>query len=407
MNRTHLTLPALLIAATVAGSATLLAAETPEKASVDAVVKGNTVFAMKMHQELSSKEGNLFFSPYSISSALGMTYAGARNNTEKEMKVALHFPGGRDELCKSFGELQEGLNAIQKAGDIKLSIANAIWAQKSYPFLSGFTSLVQEEYKSKIFLADFVSKAETERKVINTWVEKQTNDKIKNLIPMGVLDGLTRMVLVNAIYFKGDWASQFKESDTRERDFYVSAEKKVKAKMMYQQGKFRLTEDADAQALEMPYKGDRLSMLVLLPKQKDDIGRLEKALTAEKLRDLVAKLRKTTVEVTFPKFKVETGYDLIPPLQSLGMKDAFIRKADFSGMDGTKHLFISAILHKAFVEVDEKGTEAAAATAAVMALSSAPMHPRFNADHPFLFLIRDNTTGSILFMGRMVNPNSK
>jgi serpin B len=405
MKRIHLASATLLITVVVAGSATLLAAENSEEASVGAVVEGNTAFALRMYQELSSTEGNLFFSPYSISSALGMTYAGARNNTEKEMKEALHFPGGRDELCKSFGKLQEGLNTVQKAGDIKLSIANAIWAEKSYKFLPGFMDLVQKEYRSKISLADFVGNAETERKVINTWVEKQTNDKIKDLIPEDVLDALTRMVLVNAIYFKGDWASQFKENHTREREFNVTAEEEVQAKMMYQQGKFRLAADADTQALEMPYKGDRLSMLVLLPKQKNGISKLEKTFTAKKLNDLVTKLRETTVQVTFPKFKIETGYDLVPPFMKLGMKDAFSRRSDFSGMDGTKDLYISAIRHKAFVEVDEKGTEAAAATAVVMGLRSAPRHPRFNADHPFLFLIRDNATGSILFMGRVADPN--
>jgi len=396
----------LLIAAVVAGAATLSAAEAPDKASLDAVVKGNTAFALKMHQQLSSEEGNVFFSPYSISSALGMTYAGARNNTEQEMKAALQFPGGREEMYRSFGNLQEGLNEVQKAGDVKLSIANAIWAEKSYSFLPSFMDLVQKEYKSKISLADFVGNAEKERVVINTWVEDQTNDKIKDLIPEGVLDALTRMVLVNAIYFKGDWASQFKESHTRERDFHVTAEKKVKAKMMYQRGDFRLAEDTDTQALEMPYKGDSLSMLVLLPKEKNAISNLEQALTPEKLNDLIAKLRKTKVEVSFPKFKVETDYDLIPPFKKLGMKDAFGGNSDFSGMDGTRNLYISAILHKAFVEVDEKGTEAAAATAVVMRRRSARLYPRFTADHPFLFLIRDNATGSVLFLGRMTQPNS-
>jgi len=407
MNITHQILIMFFIVAITSGSATLLAAEKPDKASVGAVVKGNTVFALGMYQELSSKEGNLFFSPYSISSALGMTYAGARNNTEKEIKQVLHFPGEPGALCRSFGELQEGLNSVQKAGEIKLSIANAIWYEKSYTFLPSFINLVQNDYKSKVALADFVGNAEAERKVINTWVEKQTNDKIKNLIPMGILNPLTRMVLVNAIYFKGDWESQFKEINTRELDFNVTASKKVKTKMMYQQGDFLLAEDENTQALEMTYKGDRLSMLVLLPKQKNEISELEKTLTAEKLNGLIAKLRDTKVQVTFPKFKVETGYDLVPPFMKLGMKDAFAQRADFSGMDGTKDLYISAIMHKAFVEVDEKGTEAAAATAVVMTLESVSFSPpyKFNADHPFLFLIRDNVTGSILFMGRMVNPN--
>ncbi len=395
----------LLSTALIVGAETLSALEEPGKASMGAVVKGNTAFALSMHRELSSTEGNLFFSPYSISTALGMTYAGARNNTEKEMKEALHFPGRREELPKSFGELQDALHAVQRAGDIKLSIANAIWAEKSYKFLPSFMDLVEKEYKSKISLANFVGDAEAERNTINSWVEKQTNDKITDLIPKGVLTSVTRMVLVNAIYFKGDWASPFKEDHTQEREFYVAAEEKIKAKMMMQSGKFRLAEDGDTQALEMPYKGNTLSMLVLLPKQKGGISQLEETLTAEKLSGLVATLRETKVDVSFPKFKVEAGYNLKTPFKSLGMKDAFTGAADFSGMDGTRNLFISDILHKAFVEVEETGTEAAAATAVSVGILSAPVYPRFNANHPFLFLIRDNATGSILFMGRLVNPN--
>jgi serpin B len=407
MNRTHLISLMLLATAVIAASATSFAAERPEQSSVDAVVKGNTVFALKMHQELSEKGGNLFFSPYSISSALGMIYAGACGNTEKEMREAMSFPEERDKLCKSFGELQEELNAIQKTGDIKLSVANAIWAQKGYKFLPSFMDLVNKEYKSKISLADFIGHAEAERKMINSWVEQHTSNKIKDLISKGTLNSFTRMVLINAIYFKGDWASQFKKSHTQELDFHVSYGKKVKAKMMFQEGKFRLAEDVDTQALEMPYKGDRLSMLVLLPKQKNGIGWLEKTLTVEKLNGLIDKLWKTTVEVTFPKFKVETGYDLIPLFKKLGIQDAFSRKADFSYMNGTGDLLISAIQHKAFVEIDEQGTEAAAATLAVASWSLGPLHPEFVANHPFLFLIRDNTTGSILFMGRMADPNSR
>lgn len=407
IKRTHmLASTTLYLAAVAAGSATLCAAEAPERASLDAVVQGNTAFALKMHQQLSSEEGNVFFSPYSISSALGMTYAGARNNTEQEMKAALQFPGERDEMCRSFGNLQEGLNDVQQRGDVKLSIANAIWAEKSYTFLPSFMDLVQKDYKSKISLADFVGNAEKERVVINTWVEDQTNDKIKDLIPEGILDARTRMVLVNAIYFKGDWASQFHESHTHVRDFHVTAEKKVNVKMMYQKGDFRFAADADTQALEMPYKGGDLSMLVLLPKEKNAISKLEQTLTPEKLNGLIAKLRKTTVEVSFPKFKVEADYNLIPPFKKLGMKDAFEATSDFSGMDGTQNLSISAILHKAFVEVDEKGTEAAAATAVVMTLRSLPKYRKFMADHPFVFLIRDKATGSVLFMGRMTQPNS-
>ena len=375
-------------------------------AGTTALVDGNTDFALKMYGQLNKKEGNVFFSPYSISSALGMTYAGARGNTAEQMKKALSFSGEMKNVCSSFGTLQDGLNAIQKESDIKLSIANGIWAEKSYKFLPEFFKLVQKDYRAKLEQADFVKNFEVERKKINTWVEQKTNEKIKKMIPKGLVGSSTRMVLVNAIYFKGDWTSQFDKEHTRERDFYVEPEKAVKAMMMYRKGDYRMTVDADTQILEMPYKGNKLSMLVLLPKKRDGIVKLEKSLTSEKLNLLIGKLRKTKVAVTFPKFKAETDYDLIPPFKKLGMTDAFDGKADFSGMDGTRNLFIGAILHKAFVEVDEKGTEAAAATVVLMEGKSEVRTPRFTADHPFLFLIRDNTTGSILFMGRVINPTT-
>jgi len=374
--------------------------------AVAGLVDGNNEFAVKMYRELGAAEGNLFFSPFGISAALGMTYAGARGETATEMEAALCFPCGPKELGQAFGKLQAGLDEIQKRGDVSLSIANGIWAEQTYGFLPDFMKGIEADYKARIALADFVNNAAGESQRINAWVEEKTHEKIKTLVPEGVLDALTRMVLVNAIYFKGDWASQFKEKATRERDFHVGSGKTVKVQMMQQSGGFRLTQDADTEALELPYKGNQLSMLVLLPKAKDGIAALEGKLSVAKIDALVGTLRKTEVDVALPKFRLETSYGLVSPFQALGMKTAFGNNADFSGMDGRRELYISAILHKAFVDVDEKGTEAAAATAVVMRTESVVLKQQFIADHPFIFLIRDNATGSILFMGRVADPRS-
>ena len=396
---------------------------------VAAVAAGNTNFALKLYDQLNDEKGNLFLSPYSISTALAMTYAGARGETETEMAKALQFPLfpdkeggplGRERLHTGFSGLKLGLREAQKKGEVQLSIANALWPQKKYAFRPEYLNLIERDYDSVGRPLDYAN-AEKARGIINRWVEQETKDKIKDLIPSGALDSLTRMVLTNGIYFKGDWLTQFKEKSTREMPFKVTTTKTVKAPMMYQKGNFGYYQDADVQVLEMPYKGDRVSMFVLLPNQgggqpfrrpanppakKKTLADLEKALSPAKLSEWVGKVRRTKVDTWFPKFKMTSEFSLSQQLQALGMKKAF-GDADFSGMDGTTKLYLSAVLHKAFVEVNEEGTEAAAATAVVVRTRSArPMGPRFRADHPFLFLIRDKATGSILFLGRYAEPPS-
>ena len=395
---------------------------------VAAVAAGNTKFALKLYDQLNDEKGNLFLSPYSISTALAMTYAGARGGTETEMAKALQFPLfpdkeggplGRERLHAGFSGLKLGLREAQKKGDVQLSIANALWPQKNYAFRPEYLNLIERDYDSVGRALDY-SNGEKARGIINRWVEQETKDKIKDLIPSGVLDALTRMVLTNAIYFKGDWQAQFKEKSTREMPFKVTPSKTVKAPMMYQKGNFGYYQDAEVQVLEMPYKGDKVSMFVLLPNQgggqpfrrpanppakKKTLADLEKTLSPAKLSEWFGKMRRTKVDTWFPKFKMTSEFSLSQQLQALGMKKAF-GDADFSGMDGTKRLYISAVLHKAFVEVNEEGTEAAAATAVVIRTRSARMGPRFRADHPFLFLIRDKATGSILFLGRYAEPPS-
>jgi len=400
-----------------------------ETDDLKAVATGNVKFALKLYDQLNNQKGNLFLSPYSISTALAMTHAGARGETETEMTKALQFPTfpdkeggplGRERLHAAFSELKLGLREAQKQGNVELSIANALWPQKNYAFRPEYLNLIERDYDSVGRPLDYAN-AEKARGIINRWVEEETKEKIKDLIPSGVLDSLTRMVLTNAIYFKGDWLTQFKEKSTREMPFKISPDKTVQTPMMYQKGNFGYYQDADVQVLEMPYKGDNVSMFVLLPNQgggqpfrrptnppakKKTLADLEKMLSPAKLSEWIGKVRRTKINTWFPKFKMTSEFSLSQQLQALGMKKAF-GDADFSGMNGTKNLYISAVLHKAFVEVNEEGTEAAAATAVVISLKSARRYPSFRADHPFLFLIRDKATGSILFLGRYAKPPSQ
>ena len=368
------------------------------------LVLNNSDFAIDLYHKLRSSEGNIFFSPYSISTALAMTYAGARNETEKQMAKAMHFTISQDKLHPAFSNLQEKLKKVQKKGNVQLLIANSLWPHKGYPFRNEFLGLVKKNYKTEITAVDYVRQTEKARKTINAWVEEKTRDKIKDLIKPGILDALTRLVLANAIYFKGNWASQFDKKHTRDMLFKLSPDKTSKTPMMYQKGQFGYWADKDLQVLEMPYVGKQLSMVVLMPTRVDGLPQLEKKLNVENLRRWNSRLRERKVDTWLPKFKLECDFRVDKALQAMGMVDAFTGDANFSGMDGTDWLYISAVLHKAFVDVNEEGTEAAAATALVMTLKCAPMDPQFRADHPFVFLIQENQTGSILFIGRMTDP---
>ncbi len=376
----------------------------------ESVVPGNTAFALDLYAQLRAGEGNLFYAPYSVSTALAMTYGGARGETEKQMARTLHFGPGQERLHPAFAALAADLAAVQKKGKVKLSVANALWPQQDYRFLPAYLDLCKTHYGTTVTPLDYVRAAEPARQTINTWVEAQTNRKITNLIPPGVLDALTRLVLVNAIYFKGDWAAPFKPALTQSAPFRLASTKTVQARLMTRQDEFGYGEVPGLQILELPYAGNDLSMLVLLPRTDGGLPALEKALTVETLAAWSSSLRRRDVQVLFPKFKLTAQFSLGHALAALGMPDAFAAgKADFSGMDGSRELFIGAVIHKAFVEVNEEGTEAAAATAVVMMATSMrepePV-PVFRADHPFLFLIRENRSGSILFCGRLADPTA-
>lgn len=378
-----------------------------DKIDTAKLVAGNTAFGCELYGELKSDTGNLFLSPFSISTALGMTAAGARGKTFEEMEKVLHLP---KDAPAAFGAVLKSLNdePDAKKRGFTLSTANALWAQQGYPWRAEYKKLVADDFGAGLFDVDFKGNAEAARDTINAWVEKETRDKIKNLLPQGSITGLTRLVLTNAIYFKGDWAVKFKKEDTKEAPFMLADGKKAEAPLMHRVGAFMYAETEGYQVLDMPYVGNRLSMTVILPRKPDGLPTVEKELTGEKLALVLKELHKEKiVHVHLPKFKVEKSFTLNKPLQAMGMKVAFAG-ADFSGMHkGGEDLNISAVLHKAFVDVNEEGTEAAAATGVVVTTTSAVPPPKpkyFRADHPFLYMIRDHTTGSVLFMGRLVEP---
>ena len=267
--------------------------------------------------------------------------------------------------------------------------------------------MIGQYYGGRVTNLDFIEETEKSRKTINDWVAEQTKDKILDLIPAGVLNALTRLVLTNAIYFKGQWLTQFDEENTTEEDFRVSPERTIKVPMMSLangETEFNYLETENLQILEMPYDREELSMLILLP-EEDGLSALEESLNLENIDQWRNTLNRQSVNVFMPKFTFETKYFLGQTFQKMGLPTAFSKQADFSGMDGTKDLFISKVIHQAFVEVNEEGTEAAAATAVVMELESiGPSIAVFRADHPFIFLIQDNQSGNILFLGRVVNP---
>jgi serpin B len=365
----------------------------------------NNQFAMDLYGRLKENSGNLFFSPYSISTALAMTYAGSRNNTEREMARTMRYTLGQDKLPAVFSAQQASLRAIEKKGDVQLSVANALWPHLTYTFLPEFIELNRRYYGVDITQVDYVTATEAARLTINDWVDKKTSGKIKDLIGPDILDPLTRLVLTNAIYFKGFWAEQFKKDATRPMAFHVTETETKDVPTMFQKNTFRYKATQDVQVLELPYKGRDLSMIVLLPRDIDGLDAMEKTLNAEQLNAWTADLHDMELNVFLPKFTMTSEFSLSDALKAMGMKDAFTQAADFSGMDGTTLLMITAVLHKAFVAVDEEGTEAAAATAVVIGIKSMPMLEEFRANHPFLFLIRENVTGSILFLGRVADPS--
>jgi serpin B len=370
---------------------------------VQKVVNANNQFAFDLYSELTKSEaGNIFYSPYSISAALGMTCEGAKGETAEEMQKVFHFPESsvlRPNFAKIYNDINKG------HGDYELKTGNALWIQQNYPLLEDYIERVKKYYGGKAANLDFVSEPEKSRQTINSFIEKQTNGKIKDLIPPDCLNPLTRLVLTNAIYFKGIWVWQFDPGDTREMDFRITPTEVVKVPMMYMEpdkARFNYADLGDLQILELPYRGDKISMLIVLP--AENLESIE-PLTLEKLSEWKSQMQETKLDAIYlPKFEFDMKYFMKDTLSAMGMPTAFSSKADFSGMAGNRDLFISFVIHQAWVKVDEKGTEAAGATAVGMELTAVMPGDIFRADHPFLFIIQQKDTGNILFLGRVNDP---
>lgn len=374
---------------------------TAEK--IDQMVSANNDFAFDFYRQIDASDENLFFSPWSLESALSMTYEGARGQTADEMAEVLYLPKELNIRGPAFASLNNMINAPHE--NYTLTTANALWAEQTYKFLPDYFGLVRQYYGGAVRNMDFRGAPDESRIEINNWVEEKTNNKIKDLIPPGLIDSMTRLVLTNAVYFKGDWASKFKEEGTQKEDFYVSSEKIVEVDMMSQKtDDFSYYEDESVQVLEMPYAGEELSMIAILP--RGNLDDLANDLNSDNLANWLDGMYRKEVIVHFPRFKFETKYRLSGELASMGMPTAF-GAADFSGMTGNRDLQISDVIHQAFVEVNEEGTEAAAATAVVIRFTSLPDSPKeFYANKPFVFLIKDNKNGLILFMGKVVDPTA-
>jgi serpin B len=394
----------LLLLHEASGMAQTAPPPTPDQ---DAVAEGNNAFAIDLYGQLRKQSGNLFFSPESISTDLAMAYAGARGTTASEMAATLHFTLPPEKLHPAMGALLSGLNAAHPG--YQLHVADALWAEKDFTFLDDFLKLTSTDYGAGFNRVDFKTAPEASRSTINQWVEQKTERKIKDLLPPGSIGPDTRLVLTNAIYFKGDWQTQFSKTQTRDEDFHLSASQTVKAPLMHIEQNLRYTADSMSQIVEIPYKSRELSMVIFLPKDVAGLAAFEQSLTIAGIEKILSEMRSSPkIILSLPKFKMSSQFELADALGALGMRRAFQKTvADFSGMTGKRDLWISAAIHKAYIDVNEEGTEAAAATGTVMrsmAMSREQPPIVFRADHPFVFMIRDNRSGAILFMGRVTDP---
>jgi serpin B len=373
-------------------------------------VAGNTRFALDLYGRLKddsiavTSKGNLFFSPYSISNTFAMVYSGASGQTKEQIATTLHFTLPDQNFYSVSGALQKYLLQINKKSGYHLLIANALWCQKGEPFLKDFLDLTQNYFGSGINQVDFLNESEKSRQKINSWCEEKTKDKIKTFIPPGGINEEAKMVLTDAIYFKGEWKTKFSRWKTKNADFYISSKEIVKVPLMHVKEKFNHCSDANLQALELPYKNDKISMIVILPRNEEGIREVENSISAEYLTYLLSKMSTGEIEVYLPRFKM-TGesFCLNKTLSELGISDAFnLGQADFSGINGKRNLCLGNVFHKAYIEVTENGTEVAASTGLTLVMARSPV---FRADHPFIFLIKDNHSDSILFIGKVMNPS--
>lgn len=397
---------------------TVAQSELPRDTSPDVSVEdaaalsaGNGAFAFDLYGELTEADGNIFFSPFSISAALAMTYAGAGGETETQIAAALRFNLAQDALHPAFNAIDLELNGRDEVGEpyegdgFQLSVVNAVWGERGFPFLDGYLDVLAVNYGAGLRLADFSGDPEGSRTTINDWVSDQTNDRVNDLLPEGSISAGTRLVLTNAIYFKAPWLYPFDEDDTETESFTTLSGSSVSVSMMHQTVDAAYAEVGDVQAVELPYNGGELAMLLLVP-GAGTFESFEESLDYETYEEIVGQLEEHQVHLGLPQFEFDFALSLVDSLRALGMEDAFDPDAaDFSGIDGARDLYVSNVLHKAFVSVDEIGTEAAAATAVVVDVTAIPGEPvTLTIDRPFLLVIRDIPTDTILFIGRVVEP---
>jgi len=366
------------------------------------LARANNSFGVALYQQLCTDKKNLFLAPYSVSSALAMTWAGARNKTASEMADVLRFDPDTFNAHEGFAGLNTDLEALEH---VTMNVANSLWPAEQFELNPDYLELMKTMYGVEITALDYAGKPETSRKRINTWVETETREKIKDLITPGALNPMTVLVLVNAIYFKGDWMAQFDPERTTEADFTCADDTTRTVSMMRQKKEFRYTEIEDLKILEMPYAGDRLAMTLILPQDMNSFKAVETAITPEKLNRWFQQMRTVEVDVSLPKFKMIWGAeDITSALKAMGMTRAFSGEADFSGMAKGGGINIDMVLHKTYIEVNEEGSEAAGATAVIIRKTAVQKPITFTADHPFIFMIRDTHSGAILFMGRLMAP---
>lgn len=415
----NVTLLLPLVACSPGVSAEVIKSDKPRVSSpavaagdLSEAVAGNSAFAFQLYQQLKSKDGNLFYSPHSISFAIAMAYAGAHSQTEQQMAETMRFTLPQDRLHPAFNSLDmqlsnRGENASGKDGKgFRLNVVNAIWGQQGYNFQPAYLDVLAQNYGTGLRILDFVNKTEDSRVTINDWVSKETEGRIKDLVPQGAVNAMTRLVLTNAIYFNAAWLFPFKTENTANGTFNLADGRQIIVPMMKQSTDMKYVKGSDYQAAEILYDGRQISMVVILP----DAGKfqdVEKNLQSQQAADIISNLKSSKVNLSMPRFEFDSQFNLKDSLVAMGMPEAFAETADFSGMTGKKDLHITGVLHKAFVSVDEAGTEAAAATAAIVGVTSIPGDPpvNFTMDRPFIFFIRDIPTGEILFIGRVTNPS--
>lgn len=370
-------------------------------------VLGNNAFALELYARLARGDGNLFLSPYCLSAALAMAQAGARGTTGAEIARTAHFPPDQAALQKALSRVQEEMRRIDKEGNVALNTANGLWAQQTYDFNKSYLDLVRTSYRASVEFVDFTLGGAAAARKIDTWINRETKGLITGAMPASAVTPATRLVMASAIYFKGDWSSRFDKAVTRRRAFWTSSVASAQVLMMRQDHVFLYAEAEGVRLVALPYVGDDLSMIVLLPERRDGLPALEKNLDPAHLQTWADRLRPCRVDLELPRFKMASALSLGNTLRQMGITSAFdIHLADFSGMTTDRPLFIQAIEHSSFVEVNEHGTVATSATRIRSGCSAEKEPPRreFHADHPFVFLIRENHSGTILFLGRVINP---